>query len=192
MISGSSIAAGGNLTIDGAAATTADVSVGTFSANNVTISLGTGSGDLKLGDDAANSKVGGSFTLDASTFGGDVDITSVTGSGAVTISVGGVGNFSAGVIGSAGATTIDLSNMASAGTATLKSVSADSLTMTLGAGSGTVSAGLLSIVDSAVANSNLTVDGTSFKGQMNLENVSVSGNATISLRRRRWVLSNGN
>ena len=89
---------------------------------------------MKLGDDAANSKVGGSFTLDASTFGGDVDITSVTGSGAVTIAVGGVGNFSAGVIGSAGATTIDLSNMASAGTATLKSVSADSLTMTSGQG----------------------------------------------------------
>ena len=38
--------------------------------------------------------------------------------------------------------------------------------MTLGAGSA-VSAGLLSIVDSAVANSHLTVDGAS-KGQLNL------------------------
>ena len=102
--------AGGNITIDGAASTTADVSIGTFSATNVTVSLGAGSSDLKIGDDFTNNRVGGTFTLDATNFGGDVDITSLTASGAVTMSFGGVGNFSAGGVVNAGVSTIDLSN----------------------------------------------------------------------------------
>ena len=50
------------------------------------------------------------FTLDASNFGGAIDITNVTASGAVVVSTGSAGDFSASQIHTTGAVTIDGAN----------------------------------------------------------------------------------
>ena len=52
--------------------------------NNVTISMGTGTGELTL----ASAMVLGGVTIDASTFGGALDIGTIAASGAAVISTG--------------------------------------------------------------------------------------------------------
>ena len=105
----------------------------------------------------------------------------MTASGAVTLSFGGVGNFSAGGVVNAGVSTIDLSNQVSVGTTTLVSYSATSLSMTLGAGSGTVSAGLISLNDAGALTNNFVLDGLNYEGQLNIEQLSASGAITMSM-----------
>ena len=67
----------------------------------MTVSLGSSDGTVKLGHHEVNMTVK-SFTLDTPNFDGDIDIYGISTSGAVTITSGGAGNFSAGSIGSAG------------------------------------------------------------------------------------------
>ena len=65
--------------------------------------MGAGTGALSL----VSGITAGNFTVDASSFGGAIDVTNVTASGAGTVSVGPAGDFSAGVIATQGAFTVD-------------------------------------------------------------------------------------
>ena len=96
--------AAGNVTFDAAAATTGAITLTGLSAgNNVTISMGTGTGGITL----ASAMVLGGVTIDASTFGGAIDIGTVTASGAAVVSTGTAGDLSATEIHTTGLLTID-------------------------------------------------------------------------------------
>ena len=69
--------------------------------------MGTGTGAVTL----VSGATGGNFTLDASTFGGAIDVTNVTASGAFVVSVGTNGDLSAGVVATIGSFTVDLSSL---------------------------------------------------------------------------------
>ena len=105
--SGSILAVGGNLTIDGGAALSADITAKDFTAGgNLTVAVGQGTGTIALAA-AGQGDVDGNFTLDAANYS-NVDITSLSVSGTVTMSVGGVGSFTADKIVSASTATFDL------------------------------------------------------------------------------------
>ena len=176
-LTNSGIYAGGNIAIDASQSNSATISIGTYSGQgSFTLSGGQGSGSIVLGDDVGVTTVGKNFTLDASNFNGDVSIQAVTGSGAATMSMGGVGNFSAGNIASASSAVFDFSNMVSAGKVDIVLVSASgAMTTTLGSGSGDYSAGVLAI------DGNVVFDATNHTGDLNFTEISASGAVTLSV-----------
>ena len=96
---------------------------------NLTISMGAGTGALSL----VSGLTAGNFTVDASTFGGAIDVTNVTASGAGTVSIGTAGDFSVENI-TQGAFTLD-GAAASTGSVTLTGVTAGgNLTISMGTG----------------------------------------------------------
>ena len=64
--------------------------------------MGTGTGGITMVSSVTN----GNFTLDASNFGGTIDINTITASGAVVVSMGTTGDFSADDVATAGAFTL--------------------------------------------------------------------------------------
>lgn len=173
--SGSILAVGGNLTIDGGAALSADITAKDFTAGgNMTVAVGQGTGTIALAA-AGQGDVDGNFTLDAANYNGNVDITSLSVSGTVTMSVGGVGSFTADKIVSASTATFDFSNQASAAAASITEFSGGTLSVTLGGASGGFSSNAI------LSDSSITIDGTNSKGAMTFGTVTASGAISITL-----------
>jgi len=162
----------GNFTLDGAAATTGQTTIqGVTAGGNITISMGFGTGGITL----ISGATAGNFTLDATTFGGTIDITNVTASGSFVVSVGTNGDFSANDVASGGAFTVDAAASQS-GAVTITGASAGgNLTISMGAGTGS-----LSLVSGVTAGS-FTVDASTFGGALDVTNVTSSGAATVSI-----------
>jgi hypothetical protein len=160
-------------------------------ANNVTIALGTTSNNLSASASIVAVISDKAVTVDGAGFGGTLGVGDISASGNVTISTGTFGQFSANVIetgGGAGNITIDSSNSSSTGDLQLTTLSADggNITLSLGAGSGAVSAG------SMVANGAITVDGSLHKGSVAFGSISASGNIVVSVGGDQGAVSAGN
>ena len=138
----------------------------------MTISMGTGTGGIVL----TSAITAGSFTMDASTFGGAIDITGVSASGAVIVSTGTTGDFSASQIETTGAVTID-GAAASTGTMAIRTISASgAVTISTGSGSGS-----LSVLTNIETDKGLIVDATKFGGTIDVAAISASGASTVSI-----------
>ena len=109
------------------------VALGTFSAGGaVNISMGSGSGDLTLTDFETSS----TFVIEASNFGGTIDVSKSTAAGNTTVSIGEAGHFSASVINTLGSFTLDGANAATS-LMTINTLSAaGGVVVSMGAGSG--------------------------------------------------------
>jgi hypothetical protein len=162
----------GTFTLDGANATTASITFTNLSAgSNFTVSVGTGSGDIVM----TSAETGGNFTLDASNSEATIDIAQATASGAVVVSLGAAGDFSAGEVISGGAFTLDGSNSTTADI-TLKNVSAaGNVTVSAGTGSGDI------VATKVVTNGGFTIDTSTFDGKVVLTGVTASGAAIVSV-----------
>ena len=81
--SASVIGTNASITLDAANATTGQITMQKLSAGaGITVSMGAGSGGISMVSSVTN----GNFTLDASNFGGTIDINTITASGAVVVS----------------------------------------------------------------------------------------------------------
>jgi len=168
--------AAGNVSIDASRSATADIELAGFSGQgNLTIVGGSGSGEITI----ASADVDGSFVLDAANFDGSVGIETLEVSSALTLTLGGTGGFSAGLIASANSTVLDFSNMSSAATVGISTFTAGSLSVTMGASSGDFSAGAMSLLNGNSGAFTLT-GGANFSGDIVLGNVSASGAIAIS------------
>ena len=136
-----------------------------------------------LGDDVGVTTVGKTLTLDASNYNGTL-YSSVTGSGAATISMGGVGNFSGSSISaSASSAVFDFSTYGTCRKIDIAVGQCEgAMTTTLGSGSGII----VLCFASAMEVVSFTMDGTR-TGDLTLE-ISASG-GTVTLR---VVIGDGN
>jgi len=160
-------------------------------ANSLSVALGSTTNGVSASASIVAVISDKDVTVDGASFGGILGVGDISASGNVTISTGTFGQFSANVIetgGGAGSITIDSSNSASTGDLQLTTLSADggNITLSLGGGSGAVSAG------SMVANGAITVDGSLHKGSVAFGSVSASGNIVVSLGGDQGALSAGN
>ena len=103
--SGAAIATAGNFTMDASNATSGSITLGNISAvGAAAISMGSGSGTLAV----TNFESLKTITIDGTKFGGTMDVTRITSSGAVVVSVGGNGDFSAAEVHTQGTITLDV------------------------------------------------------------------------------------
>jgi len=162
----------GTFVIDGANATTGLTTIQNLTAGGgVTISMGTGTGDATL----SAVTTGGQFTLDASNFGGELHTDQLTASGAVVVSTGTLGHYSAGMIASEGTVTLDGSN-GTTGNLTVTNVSAGgTISVSIGTGTGEV------VMASATTGKNFVLDAGNFEGDVRLGLVTASGTGTVSV-----------
>ena len=138
------------------------------------MSLGSGSGSFAIAAPVLSAVTTlSSFTLDSTKYGGTVDIQGISASGAVTLSLGGGGDLSAGTIETQGAITVD-ANAASSGSITLTDVSAiGAINIDMGTGSGSVT------LTDAEADGAFTLDANGYKGNIVINSLSASGAASI-------------
>ena len=173
------ISVGQDFVLDASNAASANIQIGASSGklsagDSLTISLGQGSTAGLVSVVAID---GNTVTLDASNYGGNINITDTVTSGNYTVALGSLGDFSADTISAAaGNFTLDGSNSTTA-SITMNSITATggNLTVSLGGGSGAVSG------TSMFAGGKFTLDGTSFGGAVHITDVSASGITTISL-----------
>ena len=119
--------------------------------------MGSGTGALAVTSSAAGA---GNLTIDAASFGGSIDVSNVSVSGAVVVSLGSQGDFSAAdVVTIGGAFTLDASN-ASTGQITIGSISAGgNASVIMGAGTGGVA---ITTADTADFGGTFTLDASRF------------------------------
>jgi len=167
------IVAGGNVTFDAAASTTGQIVLTGISADgNVTVSMGTGTGQISMGGTVTT----GSFTIDASTFGGAVDLSLVTASGAAVVSMGTAGDFSAKEVHSTGSITVDGATSTTADIKIGVLSASGAVTVALGTGSGT-----FEIEESIVSNKGFVFDGTKSSATLDFTQITSSGAVTLSV-----------
>jgi len=167
---GSIQAQGGGFTLDGANATSAQIAVTTITASAAaTISLGSGSGAVQVSGLAAV----GAVTIDASSYGGTMDINQVSGSG-ISVVTGSRGDFSAETIMSSKNFVFDASVATSAEIALTNISVSGTIVMSMGSGTGSLSTLAMNSTKS------ITVDASKYSGTVDFAKVSGSG-ATISL-----------
>ena len=166
----------GNVTISAAGqASTADVTLTTrlSACGTVTMTVAGATGSTI---DLANVN-GKALTIDASSYVGALDVHAVTASGAVSITLGSQGDFSASSIVALGAINLDNSLQAAgqSGGIVLNSVSSSGVqTFSLGAGSGTfTAAGIVSL-------DGVTINASGFGGTIGMNSIIASGAVTIT------------
>jgi hypothetical protein len=158
------------MVLDASGATTAQgISITSFSASGaVTVTLGSGSGQVSLVTATSNEKA---FTLAATRFDGEIDITSISASG-VTISIGSGGDFSASSIASAGLFTFNAQNTDASGeTINLLNVAVSGVSMNMAAASN-ITAEASSM---GAGGGNFAFSGTNFNGGLQILQLSASG-----------------
>jgi S-layer protein len=167
--SANAIVSDSNMVIDASNAATASISMRNSSVSgSITISLGSGVGSLGASGIHANKGI----TIDATKFGGSMDLGGISGSG-VTISLGTAGNLSASSIATTTTFTMDGAAAASSN-ATLSQldVSANAA-LTLGSGAGAFTIG------SASANGTFTLDGSNSNAAISIGRLSASGSISL-------------
>ncbi|OUV02328.1 MAG: hypothetical protein CBC42_05930 [Betaproteobacteria bacterium TMED82] len=168
----------GAVTFDSTNASSGQVTLSGVSAGGaVTISLGSGSGAFAIANGGVASSIStlSTFTLDSTKFGGTVDAQTVSAVGAISVVLGGNGDFSAGALISNGAITVD-ANAAASGVITLTQLSAGGATLIdMGGGSGSVT------VTDAEADGSFTLDGTGYLGNIVVDGLSASGATSITM-----------
>ena len=134
--------------------------------------MGDGTGALTMTEGASL----GSITIDASTFDGRVNLTDMSASGNISVSMGTFGHVSSDGIGTTGSLLID-GGAATTGQVTLATVSASGATISMGAGSGNF------VVTSEIASeAGFLFDGTGgYHGLVNFNAITASGTATLSV-----------
>ena len=169
---GSAIDAHGNLTFNAAAhiTGTGDVDLTYVSASgNISIVLGSSSGDFTM-NGASSEIISRTLTIDATSYKGGVDISSISASNTMTVTTGSVSDFSAEIV-QAGNSTFNFSAQAAtdSGNITLSALSGSSTTISLGAGTGTFSAASINMSD------DVAITAASFGGTIDVGAVSGSG-----------------
>jgi hypothetical protein len=170
--SASSIISTKAFTLDGSGASSADITISQLDISGAgTLSLGSGSGNISIG----SASTAGSFTLDATSSKATIDITRISASGAVSIVTGTVGDLSAATIVTTKGFVID-GSMASGTTIDLVTVSVGNTdsTMTLGSGTGTLSANVIA------TDADFVLDMSKSNAAADIATISASG-LTISL-----------
>jgi hypothetical protein len=176
--SAATVATQGNFTLDASVATSGSISINNISSiGAATVSMGSGSGALTI----TNFESDKTITIDGSKFNGTTDIVKLSASGAVTVSLTGVGDFSSFEVQTLGTTTLDAST-ASSGAVVLREISSvGAVTISMGSGSGSLSVVGGSFLSSVTTDSSFTLDTTKFGGTVDLAVISASGAVTVSL-----------
>ena len=138
-----------------------------FSASGaVTITLGAGTGSFAL----QGSAVANSFAIDGSNYGGATDITRISATGTLSVTLGSSGDFSAGQV-DAGLLSINAANATATSEITLTSVTGSATSIVLGA-----AAVNSSFSGGTIQNANdVAVGGATYQGSMDITTVSGSG-----------------
>ena len=171
-LSATDVKAVGNFTLDAGASTSGAILLSSVSAGgNMSIAMGTGTGNITLTD----GQTAGKFTLDASKFLGTVLVKDLTASGAVAVSIGAEGNFSADGMHTTGSLTID-GSAAQTGEVTLRTISASGVTISMGTGTGAFASQVN--IDS---DKGFIFDGGNFAGAVDYQSLTASGTTTLSI-----------
>lgn len=177
------IGTNGNFEFDGSNAVSSSMILQSISAQQVDLSLGSGSGHLSVGGfnySMSTLDSEGSVTLDASQFDGTIDVHSITASGSVTLTLGTKGDYSGYAVETMSSFLLDAGNAATA-SIVLGSISAQQVGITLGSGSGSVNLGGWNWNDGINSDGSVTIDGSQFAGLIDNKRIIASGDVTVTV-----------